>query len=281
MGVMLFIALAGSQPWRKACPKKDKWYKMVAVGEWENFFHYHERSHKFNDDQKTILKGLLEPNPKNRWKFSDIKRCKWSNGNKISQDEAAMLLQKRKRLVDRKKFKAMKPDVNKSRKNVDMFLNVRPFEYFQPMPCLSFVTSKRPEWVLEDITDVIVGKMKGVITQEYPKKYKLHFYVTKLVDTGGYCNETKEKEYEKFPVHGTVQMWTQPGQEEILEAVAERKRGIPAIKSIAVFRAEGGCETKYLFPNVYGDILKALPADIISSEVFDEDTKEDEDVEGL
>jgi len=255
----------------------------VAVGEWESFFKYHERSHKFSPCQKTIIKGLLEPNPKNRWKFSDIKRCKWLNGNMISQDEAAMQLQKRKRVVDRKKFKLMKPGADKSRKNVDMFSNVRPFEYFQPMPCLSFVTSTRPEWVLEDITNVIVHKMKGKITQEYPtkeypQKYKLHFYVTKRVDTGGYCSETKEKEYKNFSVHGTVQMWTQPGQDKILEAIAEGKIDkTPAINSIAVFRAEGGYETKYLFPNVYGDILKALPANIISSEVFDEDTKEDED----
>jgi len=254
----------------------------VAVGEWESFFKYHERSHKFSPCQKTIIKGLLEPNPKNRWKFSDIKRCKWLNGNIISQDEAAMQLQKRKRIVDRKKFKLMKPGVNKSRKNVDMFSKVRPFVYFQPMPCLSFVTSKRPEWVLEDITDVIVGKMKGIITQEYPKKYKLHFYVTKRVDTGRYCNETKEKKYEKFSVHGTVQMWTQPVQKKILEETAEGKVDeTPAINSIAVFRAEGGYETKLLFTNVYGDILKALPADIISSEVFDEDTVEYENVDGL
>jgi len=282
MGVMLFIALAGSQPWRKADPKRDRWYKMVAVGEWDSFFKYHERSHKFSPCQKTILKGLLEPIPKNRWTFPDIKRCKWFNGNNISQDEVSMRLQKRKRVVDRKKFKAMKPAVKVSRKDVGMFSRVRPYDYFQPMPCLSFVTSKRPEWVLEDIMDVIVTKMKGTITQEFPKKYKLQFFVTKLVDTGAYCSKTKEKEYEKVAVHGTVQMWTQPGQEAILEAEAEGNvENLPAIKSIAVFRGEGGSETKHLFPNVYGNILKALPANIVSSEVFDEDTKEDEDVEDI
>jgi len=255
---------------------------MVHVGEWDSFFKYHERSHKFSPCQKTILKGLLEPNPKNRWKFSDIKRCKWLNGNRISQDEASMLLQKRKRVVDRKKFKAMKPGVQVSRKAAGIFSNVRPFVYFQPMPCLSFVTCQRPEWVLEDITNVIVSKMKGTITGEYPKKYKLHFNVTKLVDTGSYINETKEKEYEKVRVHGTVQMWTHPDQENILETVSEGKvDNMLAIRSIAVFRAEGGSGNKYLFPNVYGDILKSLPADIICAEVFDEDTKEEEEYDGM
>jgi len=295
MGVMLFIALAGSQPWRRADAKRDKWYKMVHKGDWENFFKYHQRSHKFTANQKTILKGLLEPNPEDRWKLNDIKRSKWLNGNKISQDEAAMRLQKRKRIVDRKKFKEMKPGVQKTRKAVGIFSDRRPYVYFQPTPCLSFVTCKRPQWVLEDIANVIEN-MKG-ITNEDKEKFKLSFFVTKLVDTGRYLNKkTKEKEYEKVRVCGTVQMWTQPGQrlafedkEKICRTIAEGKdsmsegakdgvsKNIPAIRSIAVFRPEGGFETKFLFPGIYSDILEALPADVISLEVFDEDAKEDED----
>eukprot|EP00495_Collosphaeridae_sp_1-RS-2012_P006476 TRINITY_DN6074_c0_g1_i1.p1 TRINITY_DN6074_c0_g1~~TRINITY_DN6074_c0_g1_i1.p1 ORF type:complete len:103 (+),score=25.08 TRINITY_DN6074_c0_g1_i1:333-641(+) len=90
MGVMLFIAVAGSQPWRKAVPGSDRWYKMIHKGNWSKFFEYHERSHKFSDDQKTILKGLLEPNPKDRWTLENIKRCSWYNGKRLPQDEVAI-----------------------------------------------------------------------------------------------------------------------------------------------------------------------------------------------
>merc|ERR1719317_1141506 len=105
----------------------------------------------------------------------------------------------------------MKPGVQKTRKAVGIFSDRRPYVYFQPTPSLSFVTCKRPQWVLEDIANVIEN-MKG-ITNEDKEKFKLSFFVTKLVDTGRYLNKkTKEKEYEKVRVCGTVQMWTQPGQ---------------------------------------------------------------------
>jgi len=294
MGVMLFIAIAGSQPWRKADHRKDKWYKMVYGGDWGSFFKYHQRSHNFTEDQKVILKGLLEPEPKKRWQIKDIKNCKWYNGKKICEDDVAMRLQKRKREVDRKKFELMKPGAQVSRKAI--FTNHKlPHVYFQPTPCLSFVTDVKPEWVLENITNVILADMKGIITCEAKEKYKLTFQVVKLVDTGRYIDKkTKQKEYEKVRVCASVQMWTLPGQtqalqlrERILKAQAERKDGmskeimeeksmnLPEIKSIAIFRAESSGEARYLFPAIYSDILEALPANLISREVFHEDTKED------
>jgi len=296
MGVMLFIAIAGSQPWRRADPKKDRWYKMVHAGDWESFFKYHQRSHNFTEDQKVILKGLLEPQPKKRWQIKDIKNCKWyNNGEKLCQNDVAMRLQKRKREVDLKKFEAMKPGAKVTRKAFDIFTkNKIPHIYFQPIPRLSFVTDKKPEWVLEDIANVI-HQMKGRITCEAKEKYKFTFHVTKPVDTGRYIDKnTRQKEYEKVRVCASVQMWTYPGQsqalqlrERILKEQAERKdsmskkiieeegMNLQDIKSIAVFRAEGGGETKYLFPAIYSDILQALPASLIARDVFDEDTKED------
>merc|ERR1719219_3407965 len=104
----------------------------------------------------------------------------------------------------------------------------------------------------------------------------------------------REKEKENFQVCASVQMWTLPGQMEILKdrenvltEYAENKENltaeeiktmsskIPAVKSIAIFRAEGGDQTKYLFPGIYMDILKGLPADIICREYVDDEEKED------
>jgi len=277
MGVMLFIALAGSQPWKKASAKNDRWYKMVHAGDWKKFFEYHQRSHKFTNDQKTIIRGLLEPKADDRWTLEQIKRCSWYNGKRISQSEVASRLKRRKRTVDEKKFKNMqskKKDIPRR----DMFSKRLPYTYFQPPPSLSFVTCKRAEWVLEDIMNVIEA-LKG--DAEYDsERYKVSFEVSKRVDSGSNDKETREKVYEKVQISGSVQMWTHPGQryameerEKIISAIEHKEmtdedweaiqKKLPEIKSIAVFRAEGGDQTKYLFPGVYSDILESLPADVI------------------
>merc|ERR1711920_919870 len=123
---------------------------------------------------------------------------------------------------------------------------------------------------------------------EYMGRVKLNFEVSKSVDTGSNDKETREKLSEKVRVCASVQMWTHPGQkyameerEKIISAMEDQKdmteeakeaiiKKLPAIKSIAIFRAEGGDQTKLLFPGIYADILTRLPADIISRNEMDE-----------
>jgi len=285
MGVMLFIALAGSQPWKKASAKNDRWYKMVHAGDWKKFFEYHQRSHKFSKEQKTIIMGLLEPKANDRWTIEKIKRCSWFNGKRISQDEVASRLKRRKRTVDEKKFKAMRSGKAGTRKAV--FSTRLPYTYFQPPSSLSFVTCKQAEWVLEDIINVI-SHLKGSVSHHDHERFKLNFEVSKSVDSGSNDKETREKLYEKVRVCASVQMWTHPGQkyameerDKIISAMSDQNdmteeakeaiiKKLPAIKSIAVFRAEGGDQTKLLFPGIYADILTRLPADIISRNEMDE-----------
>jgi len=292
MGVMLFIALAGSQPWKKASAKNDRWYKLVHAGDWKKFFDYHQRSHKFTKEQKTIIKGLLEPKAGDRWTLEKIKRCQWFNGKRISQSEVASRLQKRKRTVDEKKFKAMQSRNKQTRRNTEnpeaeeLFSKRLPYTYFQPPPSLSFVTSKRAEWVLEDIVDAIEA-LKGSVSQYDRERYKVSFEVTKNIDSGSNNKETREKLYEKVQISASVQMWSHPGQgyameerDKIISSMEQKemtdedmeaiKKKLPDIKSIAVFRAEGGDQTKYLFPGVYSDILMSLPADVISRNEMDD-----------
>jgi len=312
MGVMLFIAVAGSQPWRKAVPGSDRWYKMIHQGKWSKFFEYHERSHTFSDDQKTILKGLLEPNPKNRWTLENVKRCSWYNGKRLSQDEAAMRLMKRKTTVDDKKYRALRPAATAKNKRAIIYSNRLPLVYFKPATGLSFVTDTKAEWVLEEIADAIVG-LKGKVTEHDGKdKFKLAFFVWKRVFTGLKDKETGDMETERVKVSGSVRMWTVPGQEEALKKLAtvieesnskedednsrkkhnasqrvrelspgsveneEEKKSerlvdeikIPKIKSYAIFMAECSGEARMLFSSVYSDILKNLPADIVSKDAF-------------
>jgi len=200
----LFIALAGSQPWRKACPKSDQWFRMVYAGEWSRFFNYHKRSHTFTPKQKKLLMGLLAPFPQKRWTLGKIKGSEWFHGKQISQNEVEFLLRERKRVVDQKKFKALKTGPKSSRRAADIFARNLPYLYFQPSRVLSFVTSKKPEWVLEDIYNVIVS-LKGTVREER-EKYKLSFELTKRVYSGVYNKKRKEKEIENVRVCASVQI---------------------------------------------------------------------------
>jgi len=289
MGVMLFIAITGTMPWRTADPKTDKWYRWVNNEEWDEFFEYHADRvrHEFTEDQKAILMGLLDPEPKNRWTFDDIQRCRWYRGRTIDQNDVAFRMLRRRRAVDIKKNNKQKRRVGAKRRAVGIYGQRLPDIYYQPLPPLSFITDKKAEWALEDIENAI-GQLRGSVDNK--ENYKLNFHVNKKVDTGRYCKGKKtKKKYDLVRVNATVQMWTLQGQNKALGdrakllKAASRKTGqteealdeknTPAIKSIAIFRAEGGSEAKYLFPSIYSDILVRLPAEIICKDTYDDDLK--------
>merc|ERR1719192_2782538 len=105
LGVMLFITLSGSQPWRKADKNGDKWYQMWIVKR-EKFWNYHaERNQvEFSKDAKSLLEGMLAHRPKDRFSMKEVKSSPWLNdGKKCTNSQAADLLKERKLTVDSKK----------------------------------------------------------------------------------------------------------------------------------------------------------------------------------
>jgi len=296
MGVMLFMALTGSQPWRMADYKTDRWFHMVQAGKWKEFFQYHGKrsNHVFKEDQKNILMGLLEPDPDERWTIHDIEKCIWYNRSSYDQREVAARLQERKRAVDEKRRTAMKLGGEKVRKSVSIFSLKLPYVYFQPPPPLSFVILENPAWVLEYILNAI-DDMKGSIEYLDKKKFKCTFHVNKMVDIGMLHKQTKKKQFYKIRVPASVQIWTLPGQQKaiaqrtkMLAAISEGenkfsdeqkdsiKKSSPQIKCIVVFRSEGHSEAKFYFPSIYSDILLRLPAEIICKDViYDDHIKEE------
>jgi len=293
MGVMLFMALACSPPWRFAKEASDRRFRMVCAGKWEEFFEYHSErlKHRFYEDEKTILMGLLQPDPDKRWTIRDIKQCIWYNRRSYDQREVAEKLQWRKRTVDEKKRTVMKLGGREARRSVSIFSQKLPHVYFQPPPPLSFVTLENPAWVLEYIVNA-VNDIKGTIEIFDKENFKLNFHVNKFVDSGMLDKKTKKKRFVPVQVPASVQIWTLPGQHKVLDqrtkilaAFSESKnkmsdeqknsieKSSPPIKSIVVFRSEGDSESKYLFPNIYSDILLNLPAEI--NVACDDDIKEE------
>merc|ERR1719192_2368408 len=74
LGVMLFVAISGCQPFQRA-DKNDPWYKRIVAGKWEKFWKSHTKSPKkyqFTDSEKELIRGMVEYNPDDRWSLERI-----------------------------------------------------------------------------------------------------------------------------------------------------------------------------------------------------------------
>jgi len=106
MGVMLFIALAGCQPFMRA-DSRDRWYSLIMKGDWKGFWKYHiTRAHRFKEESIDLLQKMLTPLAKDRITIDQIRKHKFLSQQKVSQSKAAEMLMKRKEKVDKEKWKA-------------------------------------------------------------------------------------------------------------------------------------------------------------------------------
>jgi len=104
MGVMLFIALAGCQPFMRA-DSRDRWYSLIVKGDWKAFWQYHiTRAHRFKDSSMDILAKMLIHRPKERITIEEIKKHPFFLAQRYAQNDAADILQKRKNKVDKEKW---------------------------------------------------------------------------------------------------------------------------------------------------------------------------------
>lgn len=78
MGVVLFILLAGYPPF-EAAHKTDKWYRPLATGHPDKFWHVH-RGAKINDTAKDLIEKMLSYRPSKRISVADILKHDWFDG---------------------------------------------------------------------------------------------------------------------------------------------------------------------------------------------------------
>jgi len=178
------------------------------------------------------LKGLLEPNPRDRWTLDEVKGSKWYTGKTIPQDLVGFKLRKRKKEVDAKKFKEMSKGKNVIRRvhnPFDLFSQELPQPWFKSSPPpFSFVTTLKPEWALEEISKTLDRIRGATVTERNKDNFMLSFHVVRRIDSGKVNKETKEKIYLKLKINVDVQMWLMPGQEQ---AIADQKMNLAALKS--------------------------------------------------
>jgi len=242
MGVMLFIALAGSQPWRKADPEGDRWYNWTYNKKWKDFWDYHgDRSHKFEPEAQELLQGMLAHKPRKRWSIEDIKKCTWWQGKTWKDDKAEKALKKRKADMDQKKFDASKRDMT-TRKDVALDEDAKkllasanpPFCDMIKLPLSHFYTKDNAVIVLEKIEKAIT-ELRGESQSDDKKKYELTFEV-KI----GHGLGKSTSENGAYVVQGKVNVYRESEE---------------SARSLVVFNNNGDFTSRMYLPRVFNDIM--------------------------
>jgi len=111
-GVILFMMLAASDPWKE--PKKgDKWYGAIATK--QNALFWQRHSAYFSDQTKDFLNKILEFEPTKRISIPDMKKHPWWNGPTLTGTSLYQELTRRKDDIEGKKKKKKKRKRKKNR----------------------------------------------------------------------------------------------------------------------------------------------------------------------
>lgn len=167
LGVMLFVMLAGVQPFKRA-DKKDKWYKYVVQGRWDKFWAAHTNrkgAYQFSKDELDLLKGMLAYNPKERCTLEEVSAHDWlvsdeAKRKTYSSRKAKQKLNDRKNKVDYDRWKAAstrKSPSNEDTRDIDPdnVVIARPYHTNLPRPGLWFYSTVSPPQIIETIDAVI------------------------------------------------------------------------------------------------------------------------------
>lgn len=85
LGVVLFILYAGFPPFRLA-RKGDWWFDKLRKHKYDHFWQSHEKRLKFPEELKTLIIGMLQVDPKDRFGFSEIKSSEWFQQEKMENE---------------------------------------------------------------------------------------------------------------------------------------------------------------------------------------------------
>lgn len=167
LGVMLFVALIGRQPFKMAA-KQDKYYKLVMKNSWDKFWKQFPASKTISDDAKELMQGMLQRKPNERITVADIKKSRWYNGPCLSQEEASDALTKRKLEMDAIKKKRGIEEFGAAAKQVaHRGVGDAPTALFHwsknPEAAAGFKTEADADDIMNYIRDTI-NKMKGKVT---------------------------------------------------------------------------------------------------------------------
>jgi len=164
IGVMLFVSLSGSQPFRRA-DRNDPWYKKVVKGEWDKFWKAHtnrETAYQFDDTEINLLEGMLAYRPDDRLTLQQVVDHPWTSGESYDNETARAKLERRKKRMDWQKYKDSQGgatpvrDIKKDRAK-DKF-PAPLYHTNTPSPGLWFYSIEQPSVIIEAIHAMVSGK---------------------------------------------------------------------------------------------------------------------------
>ena len=71
LGVSLFLLAFAHPPFRvstKACP----YWSLVAKGDWNKYWSCVDKTNKYDNEFRSLIQGMLEPNPEKRLTINDV-----------------------------------------------------------------------------------------------------------------------------------------------------------------------------------------------------------------
>jgi len=201
LGVMLFVAVVGRQPFKNATPN-DKLYKLVIKRNWKKFWSAFSKT-KISDECKELLQGMLERNPAKRMTIKQIKETIWYNDESLTQEQAAEALRKRKELMNKKKrAKGSKVFAESAAKMIAAThrgagddTDACPLFHWLPKPDILF------GFYTDEVAAVVQDQLKNTFTQlkaivKQPK------YATAVVEEAGELLDLSKKGREEMKAAG-------------------------------------------------------------------------------
>lgn len=108
-GVILFIWIAGTPPFRKADPQNDPHYKCLCINKMNAFWSAHERGKPtqngipfFSEAFRNLMNAMFALDPALRPTISEIKTHEWYNGETVSMEYIKSEFEQRKAVVEAK-----------------------------------------------------------------------------------------------------------------------------------------------------------------------------------
>jgi len=107
-GVILFVMMSKTEPFKKADPKTDIYYKIFSEGKFEAFWKAHEKRRPkiqgkdnfYSAEFKDLLQAMLSLEPSSRLTIKQIKAHPWYTGPIVSEEDLKADFAQRKLLVE-------------------------------------------------------------------------------------------------------------------------------------------------------------------------------------
>jgi serine/threonine protein kinase len=171
MGVVLFILINGYPPFEQA-HITDRWFKPIAVGDYNKFWKYHLGCAISNDKQCCdLIQKMLAYDPQDRITIAQIKKHPWFNAKYFEGKQLVRALRHRHREMEQKRRKDARKikDLNTSNHETRPIpgsenIVIKVFPEFETESIFDTYTTVHPFKFVNAMSDILALKFSGTST---------------------------------------------------------------------------------------------------------------------